>query len=144
MESALQPSSIALIWDNDEMDAQTLWLAKWRRVSTPMRHVILALIIAAGSGHSLAQSGRGDPVRGHRIAHLWCGDCHQVDASSSGRFVAPSFRDIARVPSTTALSLTVFLRTTHKNMPNFQVSGQEGDDIVAYILTLQRHLRRSP
>ena len=40
--------------------------------------------------------------------------------------------------STTALSLTVFFRSNHKNMPNLILSNTEADDIIAYILSLKK------
>ena len=42
------------------------------------------------------------------------------------------------MPSTTELSLKVFLRSSHKSMPNFILQPEETDDIVAYILSLRR------
>ena len=51
---------------------------------------------------------------------------------------AAGFAEIAKVPSTTALSLKVFLRTSHRNMPNFILQPDEADDIVAYIMSLKR------
>ena len=42
------------------------------------------------------------------------------------------------MPSTTELSLKVFLRSSHKSMPNFILQPEEADDIVAYILSLRR------
>ena len=51
---------------------------------------------------------------------------------------AADFAEIANVPSTTELSLKVFLRSSHKSMPNFILQPAEADDIVAYILSLRR------
>ena len=41
------------------------------------------------------------------------------------------------MPSATALSLRVFLQTPHVRMPDFQLSNNEIDDVVAYILSLK-------
>jgi cytochrome c len=92
---------------------------------------------------SAAQKSNGDAVRGHRLAKAWCSACHQIDENSWGVFDGPSFLDIARRPSTTPLSLNVFFRTSHENMPNFHVSGREAKDLIAYILSLQKHLWKS-
>ena len=51
--------------------------------------------------------------------------------------MAPSFLDVANMPSTTALSLKVFLRTSHKEMPNLIISETDTDDLIAYILNLK-------
>ena len=42
------------------------------------------------------------------------------------------------MPSTTELSLRVFLQSNHRNMPNIIVKGQDLDDIVAFIMSLKR------
>jgi cytochrome c len=51
---------------------------------------------------------------------------------------AADFAEIAKLPSTTALSLKVFLQTSHRNMPNFILQPDEAGDVVAYILSLKR------
>jgi hypothetical protein len=51
----------------------------------------------------------------------------------------PSFQSIADLPSTTGLSLKVFLRSPHRNMPNLLVSEAESDDVIAYILSLKKN-----
>jgi hypothetical protein len=48
------------------------------------------------------------------------------------------FAEIANLPSTTALSLRVFLRSSYNRMPNFILQPRDADDIVAYILSLKR------
>ena len=74
---------------------------------------------------------------GRRLAIHWCTGCHAVEPTAQG-FFAADFAEIANTPSTTSLSLKVFLRTSHKNMPNFILKPDEADDIVAYILSLRR------
>ena len=46
--------------------------------------------------------------------------------------------EVANLPSTTALSLKVFLQSSHKDMPNLILKPAEADDIIAYILSLKR------
>jgi hypothetical protein len=50
----------------------------------------------------------------------------------------PSFPSIADVPSTTGVSLKVFLRSNHKNMPNLMLSQAESANVIAYILRLKK------
>jgi hypothetical protein len=50
----------------------------------------------------------------------------------------PNFEDIANLPSTTALSLKVFLRSNHNQMLNFIFSDPEADNVIAFILSLKR------
>jgi hypothetical protein len=46
--------------------------------------------------------------------------------------------DVANMPSTTALSLKVFLRSSHNAMPNLIIPDAETDDLIAYILNLRQ------
>ena len=48
-----------------------------------------------------------------------------------------TFSAIAAMQSTTALSLDVFLRTSHPTMPNLVLSGTDRDNLIAYILSLR-------
>jgi cytochrome c len=76
----------------------------------------------------------GDPAAGRRLAEASCLQCH-------GSPIAPqkahAFTAIAAMPSTTAKSLGVFLRTSHPTMPNLILSASERDDVIAYILSLR-------
>ena len=83
-----------------------------------------------------AQDLPGNVESGRRLAIDWCTGCHSVEPKTVGIFAA-DFAEIAKLPSTTALSLKVFLQTSHKNMPNFMLQPGEADDIVAYILSFK-------
>jgi hypothetical protein len=50
----------------------------------------------------------------------------------------PSFQSIADLPSTTGISLNVFLRSSHGNIPNFIVENHEANDLIAYIISLKK------
>ena len=50
---------------------------------------------------------------------------------------APSFPQLARLSSTTELSLKVFLSLNHENMPNLMLTRDQMDDLAAYILSLK-------
>jgi len=76
----------------------------------------------------------GDPLKGRLVAESRCAECHAFRA----RRGAPTFSAIAHMPSTTALALTVFLQSSHFNMPNLVLSRVERDNLVAYILSLRR------
>lgn len=81
----------------------------------------------------------GNPSSGRQIATTTCGSCHYTFATKGSKTeVPPSFEDIANLTSTTALSLKVFLRSNHKQMPNLILSDAEADDVIAYILSLKR------
>ncbi len=82
----------------------------------------------------------GDPTAGGQIAEGWCSSCHVVGpASQHGTSTgAPTFAAIARMKSTTPMSLRVFLLTPHPRMPDLHLSQDEIDDLGAYILSLRR------
>lgn len=97
-----------------------------------------SLLTAPFAASSVAQTMNGDVKMGQELAQNWCGDCHAVDAQhAEARGAAPSFLSIAKMPSTTAISLHVFLQTPHERMPNLQLTKSQIDDVVAYILSLQ-------
>jgi len=107
--------------------------------------VSVAAALAAGLGAriggapAVAQVVTGDVVAGQRIAETWCANCHLVGTRSTGPATdtAPSFVSIARRPSTTTISLRAFLQSPHRQMPNYQLSRAETDDVIAYILSLR-------
>ena len=85
---------------------------------------------------ALAQPLAGDPASGRKTATALCGTCHQV--GGQGRDSPASFVDIANMTSTTALSLKVFLRSSHEEMPNLIINNSDTDDLIAYILSLKK------
>src|SRR5579883_1500463 len=81
----------------------------------------------------------GDPDAGRAYAERNCTNCHLVSPQQSPHVrVAPSFQAIAGMPSTTSMSLHAFLATPHPRMPNFIVPPSDADDVVAYVLSLQK------
>jgi len=95
----------------------------------------LTLILVAAP----AMAASADPATGAHIAKTECASCHAIDRdaeSKSPNPKAPRFVDVAKMPSTTELSLKVFLKTPHKNMPNFILSPEEIDSLASYILGL--------
>ena len=101
---------------------------------------ILTLGLMAIFGTSLAHAqGIGDPAEGKRIAASTCSSCHQIDVQlrDSTNAPVPSFQAIAVMPSTTMLSINVFLRTSHNVMPNIRLTETQISDIGAYILSLR-------
>jgi mono/diheme cytochrome c family protein len=97
---------------------------------------IAVLLVAFASG--AAAQTIGDPAAGRRLAEAWWSECHAIGWESAGGLLrGPSFVDVAKRPKTTPLSLNVFLRSNHDNMPNLILKRDEADDIVAYILTLK-------
>jgi mono/diheme cytochrome c family protein len=84
-----------------------------------------------------AQNVGGNVETGRALARAWCAECHRTEPGQFGIFAA-DFGEVANLPSTTALSLRVFLYSNHKEMPNFSIKPADADDIIAYILSLKR------
>jgi cytochrome c len=81
----------------------------------------------------------GSIASGRQVAATICANCHEISPTNyPTTVIGPKFNDIANLPSTTALSLKVFLRSSHNLMPNFIVSNDDTDDVIAYILSLKQ------
>ena len=104
-----------------------------------MRQTLFLGLVTGGlllSVAALAQSGES---AGRWLATELCGDCHQVRQPFPSLFrYPPTFEEIANLPSTTRLSLKVFLQTNHRAMPNFIISKSDTDNIIEYIVSLKR------
>jgi mono/diheme cytochrome c family protein len=98
--------------------------------------VVLFLRVRNASG---AAQLSDSVTAGHQLAEAWCKDCHAIEAAASdakGR--TTDFVAIANRPSTTALSLKVFFKTSHHRMPNLIIEPGQADDLANYILSLRR------
>ena len=89
-------------------------------------------LVLSGPALVLGQQA-GDPAAGQRFAEASCLSCHGSAAAPKAR----AFAAIAAMPSTTARSLEVFLRTSHPPMPNLILSATQRDDVIAYILSVR-------
>lgn len=87
---------------------------------------------------AVAQQPVGEPGSGKKLVEQNCMGCHRVGPSSEPRAVTvgPDFQAVAAMPTTTVLSLKVFLETPHGQMPRIQFSREEQEDIIAYIVSL--------
>lgn len=106
-----------------------------------MKHVpclvtFLALSVAASPVR--AQAG-GNPQEGLALAQQVCSECHVVRRGQvrSPRSPAPTFPELATAPGMTVAALTVALTTPHAGMPMFMLTGDQREDVIAYILGLR-------
>jgi mono/diheme cytochrome c family protein len=108
-----------------------------------MRHVTFCVVVIVSwvtlptLARSLEDFHRS---AGRRVAMEICSHCHQVaEGQRAPLSNTPSFTDIANMPSTTAFSLKVFLRSRHKRrMPDFIMSSSDTSNVVDYILSLKQ------
>lgn len=113
---------------------------------------LAALLVVLAGGAAVAQGLPGDAVRGEALAEDWCAKCHKTQPGvrdpltiEMPRLVGeaptvvevPAFQAVADDPAATEAALRAFLRTPHRNMPDFRLAPDETDDLVAYILRLK-------
>jgi len=100
--------------------------------------LILAALALTGSP-AFGEPGLGDTARGYALAKQVCAACHLVARGQKTPKLSPAtaFQEVAKNPARTALSLRVFLRTPHREMPNLVLSQAETDNVIAYILSLK-------
>jgi mono/diheme cytochrome c family protein len=93
--------------------------------------------VSLATGLALAQQTPGNASSGYGLAKTWCAGCHYIEPRElNARDAVPSFAGVAAMKSTTQLSLDAFLQTSHHNMPDWRLTRQQVDDVVAYILSL--------
>jgi len=114
----------------------------WRHAHFHIGFVILIALAAfflirmrAAGGATVAETSISE---GHRLAEAWCESCHAIRShvlEMPGE--PPSFQAIANQPGMTPLALKVFLRTSHKDMPNIVISPDQAEALANYILSLK-------
>jgi cytochrome c2 len=95
---------------------------------------VLVIICVPATGAEL-----GDVQRGRAYAERICAPCHAVAPfdTISPRPQATPLSIIARLAGINDMALSVFLQTPHAEMPNLVVTGQDRDDLIAYIISLR-------
>jgi mono/diheme cytochrome c family protein len=81
----------------------------------------------------------GDADKGVALVRDTCSQCHAIRKGQllSPNLRAPTFAELAATPGMTSAALAVALTTPHAGMPMFMLSPEEGQDIIAYILSLK-------
>lgn len=99
--------------------------------------VFLATVVIAGP--AVAQGVVGDASAGKAVALNLCAECHVVTKGQKPPelFKVPTFFEVAADPAITALSLRVFLQSSHTRMPNVILPPEKMGDVIAYILSLR-------
>lgn len=116
----------------------------WNRIIRRRAGVIIVSLVTAwvgvGATNRASAQDIGDVAAGHRLVERWCGNCHVAgpDESRGSSTGAPTFTAIAQMKTTTPLGLRAFLQTPHARMPDLQLTRNEIDDIVGYVLSLRR------
>lgn len=101
----------------------------------PTRFVSAAALAAVMGLLAPQGAGATDPAHGEALAKRWCAACHLVAPDQPrAQADAPTFAAISasrRVPE-----ITNFLRQSHPQMPDMNLSRDEIADLIAYMHTL--------
>lgn len=110
-----------------------------RQVRTTLTLKSVAVIALAILSSPAGSAELGDARRGRDYAEAICAQCHAVKPAetTSPRLEATAFSVLARLPGLNERALGVFLQTPHAEMPNLVVTGQDRDDLIAYIVGLR-------
>lgn len=112
----------------------------WIRIALGFAVALAALFLIRLHNAGGATPFAGSATAGHQLAKAWCMECHSIEAATIGTAnPGPDFIKVANRPSTTALSLRVFLQSSHPSMPNLILKPDETDNLINYILSLKRN-----
>jgi DMSO reductase family type II enzyme heme b subunit len=119
----------------------------------------LVLLAAVGLGGTAAHAA-GDPERGKALARAWCAGCHGAEGKGNGPAAArldPRPRDFTTgtykirstpsggLPTDADLFRTITVGMPGSAMPGWDhLSGQEREDLVAYLKVLSPRFGREP
>lgn len=95
--------------------------------------VSVAVIVMCAAVPARAQ---GDPEVGGELAQRWCTSCHVVDLEGHGADAGPALPALLGDNQRTADEIRGWLAAPHPPMPDFDLSRQEIEDIVAYLESL--------
>jgi mono/diheme cytochrome c family protein len=73
------------------------------------------------------------------VARTWCAHCHAVERGETRQRAdgLPSFTTLANDSRHTPERLRAFLTRPHGRMPDLNLSRQDRDDLIAYMLSLR-------
>lgn len=105
-----------------------------------MTGAVMAASCIAMSVVSADAAELGDARKGFDYARNICARCHAIEAGQKRSPVkaATPFEVFANTPGVNRIALLVFLQTPHTTMPNLIVTGDDADNVIAYLLSLKK------
>ncbi len=101
------------------------------------QHIFASLaLLTLQTGSASAAQDAMLMQQGKLLAQSMCAECHTFGGAIRSDRPSPDFASIGAMPSTTALSLRVFLQSSHANMPNLILEGPQIEALSAFILDL--------
>lgn len=103
-----------------------------------LRKIATAIALLLPLAPASAETG-GDIAKGFAYAGTRCANCHSILPLQSVSPVAeaPPFKAIADTRGMTETALAVWFRTPHPTMPNLIITGEDMDNVIAYIVSLK-------
>ncbi len=93
--------------------------------------VVLALL------GSIAAASAQNVENGRRLAERWCAECHTV-GPGPGKSRARPFAAIAAKENISAEMIVSFLHLPHATMANAPLTGNDTQDLAAYIMGMKK------
>lgn len=94
---------------------------------------IISVMSAAVAFTPYTVGAAGDGARGRAIVETWCVSCHTPGRVGTATDAAPSLSEIRQRPDLTPDRLRGWLADPHPPMPNLNLTGQEIEDLIAYL-----------
>lgn len=100
---------------------------------------VLAASLVVISSQVRAADPPSDLERGRALARTWCSQCHTVEPEDRQQRAdgLASFSALASDPRNTPDRLRAFLTRPHGRMPDLNLSRQDRDDLVAYLVSMK-------
>ena len=107
-------------------------------MASAFRYYLISVALVTATHASATQARDTSP--GFAYAKQVCSECHAVRRGErvSPHERAPAFQVVADAPGMSEMALQVWFQSPHPSMPNLLIKAQEGDDLVAYILSLKQ------
>ncbi len=85
------------------------------------------------------QAIASDPIRGRKLAEVWCVSCHLPHEVGSIKVMTiPSLEEVAQKAGTSEKTLAQLLMMPHPAMQDRGLSRDEAEDVAAYLSSLRK------
>lgn len=96
--------------------------------------------VSVAAATQAAETRGGDVSAGFAYANQVCAECHAIRRGerTSPNERAPAFQMIAEAHGMSEMALRVWFQTAHPSMPNLVIRDKTADDLVVYIISLNK------
>lgn len=110
-----------------------------REMDVPKRMLPLIGPLALSFAFTASAPGQelGDAEQGRTLVRQWCTSCHVVEHGGTGADVGPALPMLLENDLRTPDQIRGWLANPHPAMPDFDLTRQEIEDVVAYLEELR-------